>query len=98
MSEIGNELHDEKGKHNRLESKLPPHPAPHTFTAKGPENLHENRGQEEHETVQVQLGNAQLSAPPKYLLVSTQATSAFPVVLCRIMPANDGGPAYNNLT
>lgn len=97
MSETGDLPHDEKGKQNRLEDKLPPRPAPHTFTARHPEHLRETRGQEEQEMVQGRWVRVQPSAPPEDWSGATQAASAFPIFV-QHMPANDGGHAYNELT
>lgn len=47
--------------------------------------------------IQVQPDRIQQNAPPKDMLGLTQASSFFPVFVHH-MPANDGAPAYNELS
>ena len=79
-----------------LESKLPPCPAPHTFTARCPEHFHETSIWEEQEMVPVQPDSVQQSAVPDAFLGPMLATSAFHVFLY-YMPDNNDGHAYNEL-
>jgi len=98
VNEMGNVPHDEKGKENRLEGEVPPCPAPRTFTTRCcPKCPSETRGPEKQEVPQAPRVNVQPGASPEDLIGPTQAPTAFPVFV-QYMPANDGIPAYKELT
>lgn len=72
-------------------------PAPQTFAARSQQSLCGARGWEEQRTVKGKGVNLEPSALPEELSGFTKSPAVFPIIM-QLMPANDGGHEYDEIT